>query len=245
MNKDNDILLDSIDERIESFLRGTMSKEEETEFKQEIKDNPELRNRAMAMTSLIRGLQAKNKAIEESIIKENTTKSRKRSILWWACSIAAVLVIFFGINSLYMSAPPDKNENISLIASPKHQYALLNEIVSPYYIEYDLKNITRGDVDSTTIAYLYTLFSKIPKSRRMTDIIEELEPIYQSLDNDFTYHPWANDIAWNLALAYIKDDQIEKAIQILDKIKEDNPETPIYNKADELIKKLNDLKSEP
>ena len=79
----------------------------------------------------------------------------------------------------------------------------------------------------------------------MTDIIKELEPIYQSLDNDFTYHPWANDIAWNLSLAYIKDDQIEKAIQILDKIKEDNPETPIYNKADELIKKLNDLKSEP
>ena len=100
MNKDNDILLDSIDERIESFLRGTMSEEEETEFKQEIKDNPELRNRAMAMTSLIRGLQAKNTAIEETIIKENTTKSRKRSILWWACSIAAVLVIFFGINSL-------------------------------------------------------------------------------------------------------------------------------------------------
>ena len=71
MNKDNDILLDSIDERIESFLRGTMSEEEETEFKQEIKDNPELRNRAMAMTSLIRGLQAKNTAIEETIIKEN------------------------------------------------------------------------------------------------------------------------------------------------------------------------------
>ena len=240
MNKDNDILLDSIDERIESFLRGTMSKDEETEFKQEIKDNPKLRNRAMAMTSLIRGLQAKNTAIEKTIIKENNTKSRKRSILWWACSIAAVLVIFFGINSLYLSAPLNK------LNSPlKHQYALLNDIVSPYYIEYDLKNITRGDVDSTTITHIYTLFSKIPKSRRMTDIIKELEPIYQSLDKDFTYHPWANDIAWNLSLAYIKDDQIEKAIQILDKIKEDNPETPIYNKADELMKKLNDLKSEP
>ena len=240
MNKDNDILMDSIDERIESFLRGTMSEEEETEFKQEIKDNPELRNRAMAMTSLIRGLQAKNTAIEGTIIKENTTKSRKRSILWWACSIAAVLVIFFGINSLYMSAPP-----VKFNSPQKHQYALLNEIVSPYYIEYDLKNITRGDVDSTTIAHLYTLFSKIPKSRIMTGIIKELEPIYQSLDKDFTFHPWANDIAWNLSLAYIKDDQIEKAIQILDKIKEDNPETPIYNKADELIEKLFDLKSEP
>jgi len=236
MDKNDDILMDGIDERIELFLRGEMSPEEETAFKQEIKSNPELRNCAMAMTSLIRGLQAKNASIEETIIKENTTKSRKRSILWWACSIAAVLVIFFGINSLYLSAPLNK------LKSPlKHQYALLNDIVSPYYIEYDLKNITRGDVDSTTIAHLYTLFSKIPKNRIMTDIIKELEPIYQSLDKDFTYHPWANDIAWNLALAYVKDDQIDKAISILQKLKADNPDTPIYIKADELIKKLKDL----
>ena len=39
MDKDKDILIDSMDERIESFLRGTMSAKEEGEFKQEIKSN--------------------------------------------------------------------------------------------------------------------------------------------------------------------------------------------------------------
>jgi len=104
-----------------------------------------------------------------------------------------------------------------------------------------MSDISRGDVDSATIAHLYGLFTKIKEDRSVSDIIKELEPIYNSLDNDFTYNAYANDIAWNLALAYVKDDQIDKAITILQKLKDDNPETPIYNKADELIKKLQDL----
>ena len=104
-----------------------------------------------------------------------------------------------------------------------------------------MSDISRGDVDSITITHLYGLFSQIQENRSISDIIKELEPIYTSFDKDFTYNAYANDIAWNLALAYVKDDQIDKAITILQKLKDDNPETPIYNKADELIKKLQDL----
>ena len=222
MDKNDDILMDGIDERIELFLRGEMSPEEETAFKQEIKSNPELRNRAMAMTSLIRGLQTKNAAREEAIIRESASKSKVRPVLWWACSIAAVFVIFFGIYK-------------------DHRYRTLDATISPYFTEYDMSDISRGEVDTVAIAHLYMLFEEIQNNKKMSDIIKELEPIYQSLDEDFTYHPWANDIAWNLALAYVKDDQIDEAISILQKLKADNPDTPIYIKADELIKKLKDL----
>jgi len=228
MDKNNDILMDSIDERIEAFLRGNMSADEEASFKQELKENPELRHQAMTMASLIKGLQV-NELQKESNIKESTVQraasasiKRHKYILWWTCSIAAAFVVIFGIYKV-------RRNN------------LLDETVFPYYMEYDLSNISRGDVDSVAIAHLYTLFSHIQENGKMSDVIKELEPIYQSLDDDYTYHPWANDIAWNLALAYIKDDQIDKAIQILDKLKQENPDTPIYNKADELIKKLSDL----
>ena len=222
MDKNEDILMDGIDERIEAFLRGEMSAEEEAAFKQEIRQNPEFRNRAIAMTSLIKGLQDQNTAKEVAIIKKYSAKSRVRSLLWWACSIAAVFVILFGIYK-------------------EHRYQTLNGIVSPYYTEYDICDISRGDVDSATIAHLYGLFTQIQENRSVSDVIKELQPIFKSLDDDFTYHPWANEIAWNLALAYVKDDQIGKAISILEKLKVDNPDTPIYNKADELIKKLQNL----
>ena len=222
MDKNDDIFMDVIDERIEAFLRGEMSVEEEVTFKQEIRQNPELRNRAMAMTSLIKGLQAQNTAKEIAIIKENTAKSRVRPFLWWTTSIAAVFAIIFGLYKDY-------------------RYRMLDATVSPYYSEYDMIDISRGDLDSATTAHLYDLFIQIQENRSVSDIIRELEPIYNSLDAAFTYNAFANDIAWNLALAYIKDDQIDKAISILQKLKADNPDTPICNKADDLIKKLQDL----
>ncbi len=222
MDKNDDILMDGIDERIEAFLRGEMTTEEEVAFKQEIRQNSELRSRAMAMTSLIKGLHDQNFAKEATIIKENTVKSRVRPLLYWACSVAAVFAVVFGVYK-------------------DHRYRMLDAAVSPYYTEYDMSDVSRGDLDSATISHLYDLFIQIQESRSVSDIIKELEPIYNSLDNDFTYNAYANDIAWNLALAYVKDDQINKAITILQKIKADNPDTPIYNKADELIKKLQDL----
>lgn len=222
MDKNDDILMDDMDERIEAFLRGEMTTEEEAAFKQEIRQNPELRNRAMAMTSLIKGQQAQNSSKEANIIKESTTKSKVRPLLWWACSVAAVFAIFFGIYK-------------------DHRYRMLDAAVSPYYTKYDMNDIYRGDLDSATIVHLYGLFTQIQENRSVSDIIKELETIYNSLDDDFTYNAYANDIAWNLALAYVKDDQIEKAISVLQKLKENNPDTPIYNKADELIKNLQDL----
>ena len=222
MDKNDNILMDGIDERIETFLRGEMSAEEEAAFKLEIRQNPELRSRAMAMTSLIKGLQKHNCAREAAIIKENTAKSRVRPILWWACSVAAVFAIFFGIYK-------------------DHRYRMLDAMVSPYYTEYDMGDISRGDVDSAMVAHLYGLFSQIQENMSVSNIIKELEPIYNSLDDDFTYNAYANDIAWNLALAYIKNDQIDKAITILQKLKVENPDMPICTKADELIKKLQDL----
>lgn len=222
MDKNNDILMDGIDERIEAFLRGEMSAEEEAAFKQEIRQNPELCSRAMEMTSLIKVLKDQNSAREATITKEDTTKSKVRPLLWWACSVAAVFAIFF---SIYKD----------------QRYRMLDATVSPYYTEYDMSEVSRGDVDSATIAHLYGLFSEIREQRSVVNIIKELEPIYNSLDDDFTYNAYANDISWNLALAYVKDDQIDKAITILQKLKADNPDTPIYSKADELIKKLQDL----
>ena len=220
MDKYNDIQQEAIDERIDSFIRGTMTEEEEAAFKEEIKADPELRAQVLATISLIKGIRTQEAEKEKVLIQQNT-KNRARSIMLWACSIAALFVIFFGV----------KNEL---------RYRELSAIVSPYYSEYNMNDISRGDVDSVTIAHLYTLFNNIKEQRNVSDIIEELEPIYASLESDYTYSVYANDIALNLALAYIKDNQIDKAIPVLEKLESDNPDMPIAIKASELKKKLQD-----
>ena len=218
MDKYNDIQQEAIDERIDAFIRGTMTEEEEAAFKEEIKADPKLRAQVLATVSLIKGIRTQEAEKEKVLIQKNT-KNRVRSIMLWACSIAALFVIFFGV----------KNEL---------RYRELSAIVSPYYSEYNMNDISRGDVDSVTVAHLYTLFNNIKEQRNVSDIIEELEPIYASLESDFTYSAYANDIALNLALAYIKDDQIDKAIPILEKLEADNPDMPIAIKASDLKKIL-------
>ena len=215
----NDILQEAIDARIDSFIRGTMTAEEEAAFKQEIKAEPELRDQVLTTVSLIKGIREQDAAQEKEIIQNNTNKNKARTLFMWACSIAAMFVIIFGVNK-------------------ELRYRELSGIVSPYYTEYSMSDYSRGDVDSVTVAHLYTLFNNIQNKRSMNSIIKELEPIYASLDKDFTYNAYANDIAWNLALAYIKDDQIDKAIPVLEKLGKDDPDTPIAAKAKDLIKKL-------
>ena len=213
-----DILQHTIDDRIDAFVRGMMTEEEESAFKLEIKANSELRAQVLATLSLIKGIRTQEAEKERTLI-QNNAKDKVRTLLWWATSIAAVFAIFFGYSK-------DK------------RYNELSAIVSPYYTEYSMSDYSRGDADSITVAHLYTIFNNIKEQRNMSKVIEELEPIYARLETDATYTFYASDIAINLALAYIKDDQIENAIPVLEKLEKDNPDTPIAAKAQELLKEI-------
>lgn len=233
MDKNNDITQQPIDDRIDEFIRGLMTKDEEAAFKQEIQSDPELRAQVLATVSLIKDIRSQERMKEKDIIQKDEYKkqasrislersestNRVRTPVWWATSVAAVFAIFFG---LYRD---------------KH-YNELSAIVSPYYTEYSMSEYSRGDLDSTEVAHLYTIFNNIKKQRHMGQIIKELEPIYANIEHDYTYSAYANDIAFNLALAYIKDDQKDKAIPILEKLEKDNPDTLIAAKVQKLIKEI-------
>lgn len=221
MDKNNDILQQAIDDRIDAFIRGMMTEEEEAAFKQEIQSDPDLRAHVLATVSLIKGIRTQNAEEERSLIQPQQN-NKVRTLLWWATSIAAVFAIFFGYSK-------DK------------RYNELSALVSPYYTEYNMDDYARGDrgdIDSTKVANLYTLFNNIQNQRHVSSIIAELEPIYTSIEHDFTYSSYANDIALNLALAYIKDDQADKAIPILEKLEKDNPDTPIAATAQKILKEI-------
>ena len=218
MDKNNDILQQAIDDRIDAFIRGMMTEEEEAAFKQEIQADPDLRAHVLATVSLIKGIRTQNAEKERTLIKPQQN-NKVRTLVWWATSIAAVFAIFFGYSK-------DK------------RYNELSALVSPYYTEYSMDEYARGDIDSAKVVNLYTLFNNIQKQRHVSNIIAELEPIYTSIEHDITYSAYANDIALNLALAYIKDNQADKAIPILEKLEKDNPDTPIAVKAQKILKEI-------
>ena len=62
MDKYNDIQQEAIDERIDSFIRGTMTEEDEAAFKEGIKADPELRAQVLTTVSLIKGIRSQEAA---------------------------------------------------------------------------------------------------------------------------------------------------------------------------------------
>ena len=140
----------------------------------------------------------------------------------WTLSAAAVVALYFGYS--YHA------ENL--------RYERVNEMLTPYYVHYDIDELSRGETDSATVAHLFTLFNRIPEEKDMTDIIAVLEPIYESLDSNFTYYPYANDIAWNLALAFVKAGEKEKAKTILHKLTNANTGSLIEQKARAILDEI-------
>lgn len=64
-----DLLQQTIDDRIDAFVRGMMTEEEESAFKQEIKANPELRAQVLATLSLIKGIRTQEAGKERVLIQ--------------------------------------------------------------------------------------------------------------------------------------------------------------------------------
>lgn len=209
------------DDRIERFLRGDMNAEEEACFKEEIKTNPLLKARAEAISALVRGMKRKGRKEDTLIVDEVTSgsnlgpgmnKQRTFRSIAWACSIAAVFIILFNI---FGNSKQDK----------------FDSIVAEYYTPFQPDEFMRGDEDSTVVAELTALFNTVGKEDDCSDVMKKLESIYKSLDTDCTYRAYSNDVAWYLALAYIKCGKVEEAEKVLNEIIEDNPDSEIAERS--------------
>lgn len=223
--------IEDFDERIEKFLRGEMTQEEESVFKSDLKTNKELRMRAEAISALVRGMK-RNRANEDNSVLNSVsvnskgkksvpvtdTKSKVFSLkrFAWGCSIAASAILLYNIFS-------GSNDTMDL---------------TPYYIEYE-SNAVRGDEDSLAVDKLANLFDGIQSAEDCTKYVEQLESIYMSLDTDYTYRSHSDEIAMYLALGYIKCNRKDDAKKVLKALIDDNPYGNISKKAEELLKSIN------
>ena len=86
MSNIEDTKFQETDERIERFLRGQMTTEEEANFREDLKSDAELREHARAISALLKGLQEKGRQQDQEIIDEVTAQKKpsniRRLIIW-------------------------------------------------------------------------------------------------------------------------------------------------------------------
>ena len=194
-------------ERIDKFLKKQMTPEENKKFLEDLKLDKVLRKEAQMTVLMIQELQERQ-AKEDAEIIEDILVSKKRaktiSIVRWSLSIAAMFILIFGvIISLW-----NKQNNTDVL------YAQADNIFEQHYSPYTLQGDSRGN-DSDVEIKLSVLFNQVGTEKDISPVIEKLQKIHDSIDSEYEYSLYADDITWYLALAYLKDHNLGKAKELL------------------------------
>lgn len=205
-------------ERIERYLREQMSLEENEAFLNDLRNDKNLREEAQMMALLIKDMK-EEQAKEDAEITEKVFATKKKvknkSMVRWTLSIAAVFLLIFGVTTLWNKQSKQSDTEIL--------FAQADALFVQYY-SYDVTSPRGGDDDAIK-QELVELYNKVGSDKDISPVISRLQTIYdnvQSRNEDYQdYGNSSREIAWYLALAYIKDHNLDKAKELLKPLAEE------------------------
>lgn len=231
------------DNRIDSYLKGKMSAEEEMQFMKELEEKPEMKEKAIAAARLVKGLKevgvAQDQEImdaflassEDSVVQAaknaisnqadlpiaatippkqpqtelpaaaSNTVPLRRAITWLSIAASVAIIIWLGVEySIY-----------------RNTTALGYE----YGEAFSSGTIIRGDATpSEAEKKLEKLFAEVKEDKNIEDAIHELSLCWElsTMENYNDYTDYSAEIGWNLAIAYLKDNNKKDAKVVLEKL---------------------------
>jgi len=212
-------------DRIDNYLADQMTPEENDDFLNDLRNDKDLREEAQMMALMIKEMKEEQAQQDSEVIgevlasKELDKKAKTISIIRWPLSIAAMFILIFGATLLW------------------NRQSDSDTLFSEYYTPYTMQGESRGG-DSDVEKELATLFNQIGTADDITPVINQLQKIHDSIDSEYEYSLYADDITWYLALAYIKDKNIDKARSLLKQLTEEGDEKT-KNRARKLIEYIN------
>ena len=191
-------------ERIDKFLRGLMTPEENDAFMSDFNSDKVLREETQITALMIKELEESQAQKDAEIIEEVLASKKKKAkiitIVRRTLSIAAMIILIFGVTTLW-------NRQSDTDALFK-QYYVSPEVSSP-----------RGGDEDTVKQELTNLFIQVGTEKDITPVINRLQTIHDNIvaDNEEydEYKYSQNTIDWYLALAYIKNENLDKAKELL------------------------------
>ena len=221
------------DERISRYMRGMMEPEEEMSFIEELKNNDELRDQAIAQARLVKGMKQVDEELKDAfrqadeqtikrIAKEasETSVIKKSSARWLAIAASIVFIVFVGLKS--------------------YDYYDTTNLGKEYANTFPTTSIIRGETNAEVETELATLFSNVAECNDLDNTTSRLATLWelskQETYNDYTdYAPY---IGWNLAIGYLENYEKAKAREVLMQMKQKYPKgSGLGNKIKELLDK--------
>jgi sulfite reductase alpha subunit-like flavoprotein len=219
------------DERISRYMQGKMNADEESSFMEELKNNDNLRNQAIAQARLVKGMKqvdeelkdAFREADEQTIrrIAKEAIGNKKHSARWLAIAASIVFIVFVGFKS--------------------YDYYDTTSLGREYANTFPTSTIIRGEANTDVDTELTMLFNNVAEGKDLDNTTSRLATLWelskQDTYNDYTdYAPY---IGWNLAIGYLRNYEKAMARNVLSEMETiyDN-ETIIGIKVRDLIKAI-------
>ena len=198
------------DERISRFLQGKMDTDEEAAFMEEMKNNDDLRNQAIAQARLVKGMKQVDEELKDAfrqadeqtikrIAKEasETSVSKKSSARWLAIAASVVFIVFVGFKS--------------------YDYYDTTSLGKKFANTFPTSTIIRGEANADVDTELTTLFNNVAEGKDLDNTTSRLKTLWklskQDTYNDYTdYAPY---IGWNLAIGYLRNYEKTMARNVL------------------------------
>lgn len=212
------------EERIERYLHGEMTPEEEAIFEEDLSNDDTLRRQAEAMARIVKRMETVGNEQDRSMIeKMKTANGKKLAPVWWV-SIAASLVIIFTVGYHFY----DRSQTIAL----GQQYAQV----------FPVETIIRGEEDEDVVNTLTALFNNVANGDDIENTITQLDQLWKLSQSD-TYNEYtiyAPLIGWNLAMVHLQNYDKKEAKTILDKLieNEGDEESAMKEKSVEVREKI-------
>ncbi len=213
------------EERIERYLHGEMTPEEEAIFEEDLANDDTLRRQAEAMARIVKGMETVGGEQDRLLVeKMKTANGKKLAPVWWM-SIAASLVILLTVGYHFY----DRSQTIAL----GQQYAYV----------FPEETIIRGEEDEDAMNKLTVLFENVANGNDIDYTITELSQLWEFAQGDTynEYTTYAPLIGWNLAMAHLQNYDKKAAKTILDRLIDeatDDEDSIIREKANEIRGKL-------
>lgn len=216
-------IMDNNSERIDKFLRKQMTPEENEIFLNDLKVDADLRKEAQLTALMIKELQERQAKEDVEIIEEVLAckaKAAKKAkivrMVRWVGAIAAMFILFFGSVKFYKIYQMD---------------TLFDEY-------YDPAESSRANEDATSHE-LDSLFNQIGTKKDVRPTIQRLQAIYENRDSIFGDNDYEkSNIRWYLALAYLRNHDVDKTKEILHVIIAEDKTSQYRRVAKELLEKL-------
>ena len=211
-------------ERIDKFLRGLMTPEENNAFMSDFNNDRVLREETQITALMIKELEESQAQKDAEIIEEVLAVKRARiiTIARRTLSIAAMIILIFGVTTLW------------------NRQSDTDALFEQYYVSPEVSSPRGGDEDAVK-QELTNLFIQVGTEKDITPVINRLQTIHDNIvaDNEEydEYKYSQNTIDWYLALAYIKNENLDKAKELLKPLADDGNKD-----ATEIIKAIDSLK---